>query len=198
VKERPILFSAPMVRAILAGHKTQTRRIVKPQPVNPRQTCDEHIWADTIPPVTRYFSCKIGLPGDQLWVRETFSPNEVLPMKDRAPGDWIYRADLNEQGVTKYSAQWKQSIFMPRAASRIALDVTGVRVERLNDISDGDAMAEGVHPEVDAHIASRVANSPEWTPHRMEYWALWESINGPGSWDVNPWVWVIEFRMIKP
>ena len=202
MKERPILFSAPMVRALLDGRKTQTRRVVK-LPIIDKDFCCElsggnlaaserDIWRHS----------PYGQPGDRLWVKETFSPNKVLPLCDRPAGEYIYRADLNAAGVTKWSAQWKPSIFCPRAASRIALDITAVRVERLQDITRDDAAAEGP-PEIPLYQ----------TPGQIEamingfgcastldyiggYRQLWENINGSGSWAANPWVWVVEFKRL--
>lgn len=213
MKERPILFSAPMVRAILDGQKTQTRRLVTPQPKNPRPICDEHIWADTVDPVTRYFSCKIGLPGDRLWVRETWVPlGNVDPITgakiectagERAFPDRdlvvAYRANstiefCDHDGFSGEFAdkddipKWKPSIFMPRWASRITLEITSVRLESLHEISRGDAMQEGCP-------FPNMANGAD--PRRW-YEGLWDVINGLGSWAKNPWVWVIEFRRIEP
>lgn len=197
MKERPILFSAPMVRALLAGTKTQTRRVVKPQPdVVGRDV------GDGLPPVVGVFAaddqrlgrlaktvhCPYGKPGDLLWVRETFAKI------DGQTQPWIetdFRATYthgdrlgDSLGIKK---RWTPAIHMPRAASRITLEVVGVRVERLQDISASDAVAEGIPrggPENPDDIEQR------------EYRALWESINGPGSWDLNPFVWCVSFRRL--
>lgn len=222
MKEKPILFSEPMVRAILSGRKSQSRRIVKPQPTNPRPTRDDHIWADTNDPVTRYFSCKIGLPGDQLWVKETYrSPSKESP-RVRVE----YRADMSSWGIAdshniatnevipnaklfpgranEYSKQhWKPSIYMPRWASRLTLEITAVRIERLRAISRDDAAAEGVDEcptyqtagQIEAMI--RGHGCAVTVDYIGGYRTLWESINGPGSWAANPWVWVIEFRRVS-
>jgi hypothetical protein len=180
--ERPILFSAPMIRAILAGTKTQTRRIIKPQPAT------HH---DISP-----FDCRHGLPGDQLWVRETFwRARKDCKYPDKAKS-WIgYPADLNDNGKSFWES-WgfkkTPSIHMPRAASRITIEITGTRPERLQDISKADVIAEGIterrgYPIEDCHAG--------W---HERYADLWEAINGPRSWIENPLVWVISFRRLKP
>lgn len=191
MKERPILFSGPMVRAILDGRKTQTRRVVKPQPFSNEE------YRFNFPKPLRggllacnYLSshlCPCGQPGDWLWVRETWC--------HEFEGGYLYRADdlsglapefVDGDGNPTGRSGWKPSIHMPRAASRITLEITGVRVERLQEISEDDAIAEGVvgHEEIQ--------------PASAYYRELWESINGHGSWDANPWVWVVEFRRFKP
>lgn len=176
MKERPILFSAPMVKAILDGRKNQTRRVVKPQPRAPKATYDAGIWSDTNDPVTRYFGCPHGVPGDILWIREAFTT------LDCHHGQIAYRA-TDEAKIT--DAKWKPSIHMPRSASRITLEITGVRVERLREISMADVIAEGLCLSTDKTDLSDFQN-------------LWESINGPGSWALNPWVWCLTFQRIKP
>lgn len=184
IKERPILFSGPMVRALLDGGKTQTRRVVKARPdrnMGSRCVLQPHELAVEINRGD-YQNCPYGQPGDLLWVRETFT--KIIGKS----GGWIateYRASLGDTlGIKK---RWTPAIHMPRAASRITLEITGVRVERLQDISDDDAMAEGV---------DRTNTSiPGYAKER--YRRLWESINGPGSWAANPWMWVIEFRRIE-
>jgi hypothetical protein len=214
MKERPILFSAPMVRAIQAGTKTQTRRVVKSVGrdggfvlveqesgaywpyrsddgettfVTVRERGDEYL--HEIP-----MCCPYGAPGDRLWARETWAqPGAVARSDDpvREDGPVVYRAD----GESAHS--WRPSIHMPRWASRITLEVTGVRVERLQDISGADAIAEGIE---------RDALTDDWSSYgqfvgaaltpKGSYRALWDSINGTGSWDANPWVWVVEFRVL--
>jgi hypothetical protein len=136
--------------------------------------------------------------GDRLWVKETHRINTTL-----AGYRVTYRADDAERMIDPGKQEqrmlddnhWRPSIFMRRWMSRLVLEITDVRIERLNDISDDDAKAEGVDPLTDACIAARVAGPPE-TPHRLEYYALWESINGKRSWERNPWVWVVEFRRV--
>lgn len=188
MKERPILFSAPMVRAILSGTKTQTRRVVKDGPaLHQGHTAWE---------MTR---CPYGQPGGVLWVRETWRHIEGGAVYDAAGGvmdafdsETIYRADKPHA-----HGPWKPAIHMPRWASRITLEVTGVRVERLQDISEDDCLAEGIANVVRENLP-RIQQCGEYDAIDVdpvaEYQSLWESINGPGSWDTNPWVWVIEFK----
>lgn len=196
MKERPILFSAPMVRAILDGNKTQTRRTYKVRK-HPDAGCEiaatelvrepQHV-IDRI--------CPYGQSGDRLWVREAWfdaGPFKRAPLFAGMPSRFAYRADGASIGCHK----WKPSIHMPRAASRILLEVTGVRVERLNDCSAEDAYAEGA-AEWAAENAERLLGEGMKYRNIVEaYKALWEQINGASSWDTNPWVWVIEFRRIK-
>jgi hypothetical protein len=192
MKERPILFSAPMVRAILAGQKTQTRRVVKPEPqmvTHDRKTTtwegDPGVLLDLLEQTGR--KCRYGKPGDRLWVRETFQ-------RFSDDGEIMYRADpasLRAMNELKYDecqeARWRPSIHMPRWASRILLEVVSVRVERLNDISESDLAAEGIQELIDGGV------DHDGTPLDT-YRVLWESINGRGSWESNPWVWVVEFE----
>ena len=215
MKERPILMSAPMVRAILAGIKTQTRRVVKPQPpadtfqVTPYHHPDNHprffAWKDgfggaEMHPAWEPIPCPYGQPGDRLWVRETFGHFERND--NFTPGcEVFYRAD----GGCLEIEPWRPSIHMPRWASRITLEITGVRVERLQDISEADAMAEGIERAEDffGRPCWRAYDEPEGSDVVFpddpigSYASLWMSINGPGSWDANPWVWVLEFRRIN-
>ena len=218
--ERPILFSAPMVRAILEGRKSQTRRVVKPQPGDAQwiEECAGGGWMVDRKQINFPYA-----PGMRLWVRESFSgphrvdhlPPSLWPVN---PPLW-YWADGNPS-----SGDWtrpRPSIHMPRWASRILLEVTELRVERLQDISEADAIAEGCQRSED----DTTDNLPECpncngtglytafsgdggalpdtdcnlcdTPEKR-YRLLWEQINGPGSWDANPWVWVVEFRRIEP
>lgn len=201
IKERPILFSGPMVRAILDGRKTQTRRIVKtdlrpqskdtvmrgfpPEPKNVRMLfcyakCDA---PDGSRSVSYRVPCPYGLLGDQLWVKETTSE----------PGGTVhYRADLNVDHSEVF--HWAPSIFCRRDLSRINLEITMVRVERLNDISEEDARAEGVSMPDSVVLDDSVHGSRAWVEAYRD--TLWESINGAGSWELNPWVWVIKFRRV--
>jgi hypothetical protein len=202
-RERPILFSAPMVRALLDGTKTQTRRVVKgaPEdwaPVGPEvfsptvvdRRGDEQPGADAYGAGNAdgdcWICCPYGQPGARLWVRETWAVSHAIDhLKPRevpqGVGMVYYPATENTGGLVK-----RPSIFMPRWASRITLEITGVRVERLQDISRGDAMAEGCpFPNM-----AKGDNPRQW------YAELWQSINGPGSWDANPWVWVVAFRKL--
>ena len=214
MKEKPILFSAPMVRAILDGRKTVTRRVVKPQPAGEirRGEPDFNHWIDTKywerqnqkenrGIGTRGFACPYGQPGDRLWVRETFSGPWCMEAQDgisaAPPSKWgessriWYWAD----GEPAYG-DWtrpRPSIHMPRWASRITLEVTGVRVETLQDIDLADALAEGIS-DTGALILDSAGN--EQGGPIAEYAVLWEQINGTGSWDANPFVWVVTFRRI--
>ncbi len=206
MKERPMLFSAPMVRAILDGRKTVTRRAVKPQPAGEirRGEPDFNHWIDTKywerqnqkenrGIGTRGFACPYGQPGgDRLYVRETWAaphaydhlPPRLIPQDAR-----IHYAATEERG----GLRWRPSIHMPRAASRITLEINGVRVERLQEIDIADAQAEGVS-DTGAFILDGEGN--EQGGPIAEYAVLWEQINGPGSWDENPFVWVVTFRRI--
>jgi hypothetical protein len=197
-KERPILFSGPMVRAILDGRKTQTRRVVKSLlgvgKVTEFDKSETLGWDYTFRDKRDRWNdlslsqlverCRHGKPGDRLWVREAF---RLAPLGN-GPRDEFGRPAVTHFRSTDShlfpNVKWKPSIHMPRWASRITLEVTGARVERLNDISRGDAMAEGC-----PHSNLAYGQNPcDW------FHELWESINGPESWAANPWVWVIEFR----
>lgn len=197
MKERPILMSAPMVRAILAGTKTQTRRVVKPQP---RILAGELLcWKDDALTDDQMAACSpYGQPGDRLWVRETFSGPWCMEAQDgiaaAPPSKWGESSEIWywADGEPTYG-DWtrpRPSIHMPRWASRITLEVTGVRVERLQDISTSDAEAEG-WPGPDAENSISSTYPIAW------YSKLWEEINGPGSWTANPWVWVVEFKRLE-
>jgi hypothetical protein len=214
MKERPILFSAPMVRALLSGTKTQTRRAVRKQfapdalvaevgattPEGWQVSGHSGLWWDDAGACLEdAVRCPYGMPGDRLWVRETFAKI------DGQTQPWIetdYRATYthgdrlgDSLGIKK---RWTPAIHMPRAASRITLEVTGVRVERLQDISEADAIAEGVGDQPRLAGYSPKAGC-QWEPQdpRDLYAQLWEQINGPGSWEVNPWVWVIQFKRLE-
>ena len=234
--ERPILFSGSMVRAILSGSKTQTRRVVKPgrgqewlRPstllLSPRAKpvlIDGQQWAQFAhPEAGKMFMgiqhdewsplgcvrCPHGAPGDRLWVREAFDP--IYPQDPHYNGgrpiEYDYRATYqhgyrlgDSLGIKK---RWTPSIYMPREASRITLQVTDVRVERLQDISEADAIAEGI--EADRQPGDKV---PLWRNYatggtticpQHSYRTLWESINGDGSWSINPWVWVVSSQRVE-
>lgn len=243
MKEKPILFSAPMVRAILDGSKTQTRR-----GFNDRTKLAFEC-AAKIGEVSHFLDqpelgtndigyvlgfCPYGQPGDRLWVREAFSVTGFYPSQDNSTEAGSdeecaacrvrYHADGSESYIDELScnndfgvdeehqalrASKKKSvpsIHMARWASRITLEITNIRVERLNDISEEDAKAEGLKYHslynewggVEAHPASR-PNCPKWRWYEKPSEAfkyLWESINGPESWSANPWVWVVEFKRI--
>lgn len=198
MKERPIIFSAPMVRAILAGTKTQTRRIVPTMFTCGRveypgkrdsRGYSRVNWLDTAEGMAQAAQeCKYGRPGDRLWVRETWGAWPHM-MGGVQPETLRYRADgeyQNERGTWR----WRPSIHMPRWASRITLEITDVRVERLQDISEADAKAEGVS------MPDGTPAPPDFWSYQQEFRHLWEQINGPGSWDANPFVWVVTFRRI--
>jgi hypothetical protein len=189
--DKPILFSAPMVRALLAGTKTQTRRTLK----SPYGTLE--LTSAGWKPV----HTKVRV-GDRLWVRETWAPLTYLTHNDpgtQAIADGgFYRAD--EGTVDGEISKWKPSIFMPRHASRLTLTVTDVRVERLQDISEEDAIAEGIASKKICGVGDVWTHylNPHgpvgWNDPRQSYQSLWESINGPGSWDANPWIVAYTFR----
>jgi hypothetical protein len=191
--ERPILFSAPMVRALLDGSKTQTRRAVSARLIE-RWTVEESAHHRDFDDEEVLPDCPYGRVGDRLWVKET-----CALVNDGSPDPFlVYRADRGARnlsgqrgGITYWMAsdyepeRWRPSIHMPRWASRITLEITEVRVERLQDISAEDFIAEGLATTLREHDA--VCHL------RDQYRELWESINGAGSWDANPWVWVVSF-----
>ena len=197
MKERPIIFSAPMVRAILAGTKLQTRRALKQVQVR-SAAMPEPEWRSV------HTLCPYGQRGDRLWVKETWrvcGGKEYEYQQD--PSQVMYRATHQEDGFpfTWESYVWRPSIYMPRWASRILLDVTAIRVERLQDISEADALAEGITPKWEPGCSGRLMEALggfSFRPAASAYAELWEQINGPGSWDANPWVWVIEFKRVTP
>jgi len=200
IKERPILFSGAMVRALLDGSKTQTRRPVKDDPgpywhpvvglYNPvvianggYEAPGPEIYGAADENQGR--KCPYGQPGDYLWVRETWAPHPDFPETVRRS---VYRADPEcEYDVPR----WRPSIHMPRWASRILLEIVSVRVERLQDISEADAGAEGALEW--ARRAEGVKNVPSLMNVGL-FSKLWEQTYGPGSWEANPWVWVVEFK----
>lgn len=209
IKERPILFSGEMARAILEGRKTVTRRVlklkVKPQDyfeakaIYPDGGGNWIAWETDEPGLAEFtkkaypngegFPCPYGKPGDRLWVRETWRPCKVPQHGDSQCVE--YRAtDYCKAGhlTTLNRTGWKPSIFMPRWASRLTLEITEVRVERLARISEADCLAEGINlEEADRTYASAVA----------AFAGLWDSINGRGNFYNNPWVWVISFRKVE-
>lgn len=195
-KERPILFSGPMVKAILEGRKTQTRRVIKPQPQNRgvlntvwgfgvRNSDPDNFSAHIRKPDGEdvWVRCPYGRPGDRLWVRETWG--RYYPFE---PVKLAYRADNPEE-----HPKWKPSIHMPRWASRITLEITNIKVQRVQDISHDDAVAEGfsyVEP------CAEYPHGKTWG--RLGFSQTWDKINlerGYG-WEANPWVWVVEFKKI--
>lgn len=220
MRERPILFSTPMVQAILAGRKTVTRRTVKPQPPEDDaplatgwfhpETADGGPGPHTfgVYGVDWHVRCPYGAPNDWLWVRETWSART-------ARGFWAASArDVGSLDVKIYRASWPtpsrpapphwlSPIYMPRWASRITLEVVSVRVERLQEITEEDARAEGVRPS-DAAVVFQ--NDASGRPHQRSdmgmthlgaFAVLWDQINGKRApWASNPWVWRVEFRRV--
>lgn len=239
MKERPVIFNGEMVRAILYGRKTQTRRVIKVQPESKTFGLRKIIESENASEEGKYywslsdalgisrarsnpFLCPFGQVGDRLWVRETFADVNT----DGGPA-FTYRADhglkfcLDDESPVDYDRypgknfamwcsdlwngedghSWSPSIHMPRWASRITLEITAVRVERLNDISEEDAEAEGIDMEAlydsqDCYdcIADHNMTGRPTVTGAFKY--LWESIYGVDSWNANPWVWVIEFRRV--
>lgn len=204
--ERPILFSGPMVKAILDGRKTMTRRVVKKQPIDmlpmnvPNQWCalDERAETGNRGSIR---SCRFGVPGERLWVREAFGIFDAAG-NERAVG---YRAD-GEDGEgywrevleSRYfqddyfpaDEKWRPSIHMPRWASRITLEITDVRVERLQEITEEDAQKEGCDGWV-------LEMGDDFGDSVVPFMHLWDSINGKKyPWASNPWVWVVSFKRI--
>lgn len=194
MSEKPILFSGPMVRALLAGTKTQTRRIVKPKIVTGAGIAG--IMGSTGP---AFGPSPYGEPGDRLWVRETFAKRQdCKDDTDRARHYLMFKADggdpKDEMNWHDYGGKWTSAIFMPRWASRITLEVTGVRVERLQDISCADAIAEGIRPAANSQTIDCDTPDP-----RVAYRELWDGINGKKApWSSNPYVWVLEFKHLPP
>lgn len=230
MRERPILFNADMVRAVLDGRKTQTRRIIQSAAKNMQARGHEVIshraagdkwYGDYVysmrdrSGVWQDFTndqflakCPFGVVGDRLWVRETWmpdaprdgswgdvefygckgSPLSMIPERYRKPEHCIHRASWDGSEMVG----WTPSIHMPRWASRITLEVTGVRVERLNSMTEKDALAEGClggHDSIPGYQYSA-------TPHE-HFHHVWQSIYGADSWQANPWVWVIEFKRVE-
>lgn len=207
-RERPILFSGAMVRAILEGRKTQTRRLWKmPRGLDwyvsgcmrGEETGDIHDPATSWWGHIEDMACPYGRPGDRLWVRETWAQPAALD-----PGPTVYRADYPACVPTGFqnlppaeAISWKPSIHMPRELCRLVLEITGVRVERLNDCSQLDAIAEGIAPELDGWMDYSNPSCQMCLDPVDSYRTLWNSINGAGAWERNPWVWVVEFRRIQ-
>lgn len=189
MKEYPILFSGPMVRALLDGSKTQTRRPVKGfalELLAPEMFTPEYV------ALPENHNCPYGYQGEHLWVRESYADIGAR---------LTYRADLDDGAHCKV-VKWIPSIHMFRADSRILLEIVSMRVERLNDCSEADARAEGAkHYEPANHLSHGGWSHDGHYVHETalaSYVKLWESINGADSWDVNPWVWVVEFRRVQP
>lgn len=237
--ERPIIFSGPMVRAIIEGRKTQTRRIIKPQPEQCHH-CEGKGWYEGVEPVhhpacdgtcslgcpfpervqvqceciggLEYLpNCPFGPPGTRLWVRETWyydiEPGGPLP-RDFDRDSLYYRADgeccdqIPECSCAEVGKpRWRSPVLMPRRASRLTLEVVGVRAERVQDISEEDARAEGVLPWVHGHGAINPAfDEPGLVAagsYRTGFQMAWDSIHVPGAWERNEWVWAVEFKVVE-
>ncbi|HFQ8924963.1 TPA: morphogenetic protein [Citrobacter freundii] len=204
MKERGMIFNGEMVRALLDGRKTQTRRPVKFPLIDKNMGCElagNELAGELA--AGNYWNSPFGKPGDRIWVRETWAEAGA-----GAPDLKLYRANYPEHVPTHYEnvppvdeIRWTPSIHMPRAACRILLEVTGVRVERLNGISETDAESEGIDMEAlydsqDCYdcIADHNMTGRPTVTGAFKY--LWESIYGEGSWHANPWVWVIEFKVV--
>lgn len=192
MKERPVIFSGPMVRAILDGRKTQTRRIVKDTGY---YAIDSAIHGNEVAErelKSLAANCPYGEIGDLLWVRETWAIGEdVDPVLHQAKAIRYlrYRSDGGclEDEWHNYG-RWRSPIYMPRWASRITLEITGIRVERLQDISETDAKAEGCKESV-----CLPGDCGTFVP---DFFNRWAEINGVESYEANPWVWVIEFKKV--
>lgn len=238
-KVRPILFSTPMVQAILEDRKTQTRRTRGLEEIN-KNPDDWHRVGDPIRKICRfwdsskekdpnpidihygfcfngnrnhdlYIPCPYGKPGDRLWVRETWLKLVEEHIMDAPIGmaPYIYRAncDADSEDARKdyiragYPYQWKPSIHMPEAAARIWLEITDISVERLQDISKEDAIAEGIEPVADGYknYMPKLSSTSQfcWPTAYHSFQSLWESINGTESWDLNPWLWVVKFKVLS-
>lgn len=200
MKERPIIFSGAMVRAILDGRKTQTRRIMNPQPT-PHFTIDVDYW--TSGPHTGELgrapnSTPYGMPGDRLRVRETFGLLDTQSKDGPDKATVFYRATDGDRRELRHQL-WRPSIFMPRWASRIALEITGVRVERLQDISEEDAAAEGMSHYDGGWSSATAGPVGLFAGARAAFTLTWDAINGKRApWASNPWVWVVSFKRVQP
>ena len=197
MKEHPVLFSTEMVKAILKGRKTQTRRVIKPQPYFDNGLYDQGwIWeglhhndeTDLKKLIVMSGKCPYGQVGDRLWVREAFC--NLCPDEQ----GFCYKADREHNPASDLcAAEWKPSIFMPRWASRTTLEITGIRVERLQEITHEDAIAEGAEFMPAAKLRKERLTVPQ-----IVFAGLWDSINGKKyPWASNPWVWCIEFKRLS-
>ena len=220
MKERPILFSGPMVRAILEGRKTQTRRVAKPDGLDLVGPCGNSATGDVFlvgrdwPGNMVTVKCPYGQIGDCLWVKETHGLRDCRPhgypqclisyhadkvSRLASPGD----DDPLELAPFESPKRWRPSIHMPRWASRITLEITAVRVERLQEITEEDAQKEGADrglwmPGLGIFMGPTDEEDDKRCSYKQGFEFLWSSINGPESWAVNPWVWVVEFRRVQP
>ncbi|MEY1496659.1 hypothetical protein AB7006_00950 [Escherichia coli] len=196
MKERGMIFNGEMVRAILDGRKTQTRRPLKWKQtrfteIGEREDGSRWPWSeDAEHACDIWHPCPFGTVGERIWVRETWAEAGA-----GAPDLKLYRANYPEHVPTHYEnvppadeIRWTPSIHMPRWASRLTLEITGVRVERLRDLSEDDAKSEGITPPSGGVL-------PGWE-YRINFRDLWMSIYGADNWETNPWVWVIEFKVV--
>lgn len=221
-RERPILFNDQMVRAILEGRKTATRRIAKPvkHPDLGNIYAPGALVLEREPQHVIDRACPYGQPGDRLWVREAWQRPLISDEEQAAnqswwkdmtkfqnPGHCAYRASGDDNEYVDpdgyFHCKWKPSIHMPRWASRILLEITDIRVERLQDISEEQALAEGIDRRrlADMQDIYDIVGYPNMTERPTAvsaFMALWASINGIESWDANPWVWVVEFKRVTP
>lgn len=203
MKERPILFKDPLVRAILSGQKTVTRRLLK----MPHGFWETSATGELVPIPA---NCPYGKPGDRLWVRETWAADaqvDAVAPRDLSQGEPIhYPADgaFRQTGCAMITlGKGRPSIHMPRWVSRILLEITEVRVERLQDITEEQVLDEGIG---DHRFTCDRPVEPDGYPacscgsigYVDAFAELWNSINGPGAWDANPWVWVVEFKRVTP
>lgn len=202
MKSRPILFSAPMVRALLAGTKTQTRRPLRDGTwLDPKEGVISMCSVGNGVTGFQSVACPYGVPGDQLWVREQFAGSIAYERHGYPLREWGNKIWYCADGEPR-SGQWtrpRPSIHMPRSLSRITLELTDVRVERLQDISEADALAEGVTPKWEPGCSGRLMEAIggfSFRPAASAYADLWEQINGPGSWDANPFVWALSFKRV--
>ncbi|WP_422505919.1 hypothetical protein [Stenotrophomonas sp. GZD-301] len=233
MRERPILFNGDMVRAILAGQKTQTRRVVKPQPPTPEDVRAlagiDYCWLPPSWPGAQHHRvggpvwavrklmgqepeivCPFGQPGDRLWLRETWRPSVIhsccedacdcdsVGITYAADGQWVpftSQAGPDDDWILPDAAArgYVPSIHMPRWACRLVLEITAVRVERLQAISEADALAEGIE-EIGGRFTFNGGMHESLTP-QISFQTLWDSTGG--QWAANPWVWVIEFKAVK-
>jgi hypothetical protein len=222
MSERPILFSSSMVRAILDGRKTQTRRVITKGIVGRLMSGDQRLWpyvADSRPGKTLPIPCPYGVHGDRLWVKEAWDVAAWRPgcvdIRYPGTGDELTVASVGDvtlasfiDGLGKDEKAWfakghkprcpfrrRSPLFMPRWASRITLEVTEIRVERVKDITDEYAKSEGVQP-----LNGLIAIGNEESLYRIPFIGLWDSINAKRghSWQSNPWVWCVSFKRITP
>ncbi|EKH8077914.1 hypothetical protein P5Q53_002780 [Salmonella enterica] len=204
MKERGMIFNAEMARAILDGRKTQTRRPIKWKQTRFTEIAerdDGSLWPwaeDCERGGDIWFACPYGEIGDRIWVRETFRVHsratDVATLVYRASvrNSWTeqtHRVPIAVCDKPSTPEKWTPSIHMPRWASRILLEITDVRVERLRDLSEEDAKSEGITPPAGGVL-------PGWE-YRINFRDLWMDIYGTDSWEANPWVWVIEFKRVE-